>query len=242
MTAQIQTVEPTKQVSKKAVEKADKSNQMSTADYDRRRAEIEKSLDDAHDRFEQDNARYEQELSKLFIASGWTQEKLAKKEGMSQPYTSQLLRFGRFMEYCNCNISITPFNEGRFRDYWFQTGRELKDENARFQQVLDIVEGKMKPIKPKKKKQSQPRAVPAEASEDEADTVTTECGYTATVELNHTKTVNGLLKEMAEVITNVDPVIFVKQCSPRQHESLPDHVDIISKWLARVTEELERTD
>ena len=75
MPTQTQTAEATRQgkrpASKKTAEKPAKSNHMSTADYDKRRAAIEESFE----------ARFEQELSKLFIASGWTQEKWRRRRG-----------------------------------------------------------------------------------------------------------------------------------------------------------------
>jgi transcriptional regulator with XRE-family HTH domain len=40
-----------------------------------------------------------QELAALFHRSGWTQEQLAKKEGVKQPRVSQLLLFDRFLNF-----------------------------------------------------------------------------------------------------------------------------------------------
>jgi hypothetical protein len=43
--------------------------------------------------------RWEQELARLFVRSGWTQEELVKREGKSKGWIDQRLRFGRFLNF-----------------------------------------------------------------------------------------------------------------------------------------------
>jgi hypothetical protein len=63
-------------------------------------------------------------LCLLLERSGWTQEKLAEKEGKTQPWITYRLRFGRFLGFITTVIKIEtlPKNltEGRFRSFWEQ--------------------------------------------------------------------------------------------------------------------------
>ena len=65
----------------------------------------------------------DQELAKLFYASGWTQQELADKEGKSQQGIGQHLRLGMFISWFTTTGSKhenLPKNltERRFRSYW----------------------------------------------------------------------------------------------------------------------------
>ena len=233
MTLQAHHSEPTKEGKRPVSKKADKSLRMSEDDYDLRRDGITKRVNDAV-------ARYEQELSRLFIQSGWTQEELAEKEMRSQSWVDQHLRFGRFLEWVTTSGgNADNLSERRFRGYWSQTHRR-KHEGERFQQVVDLIEGKITAadliVEKKEKKR------PAVASENEVETVTAEwlqrrLGLSAPASL-----VIALLNELAEVLATTDPATFAQQCSSEKRELVLSHVDIVRKWLALVTEELERAE
>ena len=66
-------------------------------------------------------AKRDQAMAVLFIRSGWTQEKLAEKEGTTQQSIAYRLRFGRFVDFTTTvvNFENLPSNltERRFRGY-----------------------------------------------------------------------------------------------------------------------------
>ena len=162
---------------------------------------------------------------------------MAKKEGKSQSWVDQHLRFGRFLEWCSANTTAggdtDKLSERRFRENWSQTDRKLK-EGARFEQVVDLIEGKIKPIKPTKKQ----RPINA-ASDGKADTVASEFKGASPQEYKPA-VIQSLLTELAQVGASVEPEAFVRQCSSEKRELVLSHVDTTSKWLARVAEALER--
>jgi hypothetical protein len=93
----------------------------------------------------------DQEVARLFVECGWTQERIAKRMGWSQGRVAQRLIFGRFLNYYGRNNSESPphslgewhvLTEWRFRDAWRQSGKghrkETEDERfARVRALLD---------------------------------------------------------------------------------------------------------
>jgi hypothetical protein len=100
---------------------------------------------------------WEQELARLFVRSGWTQEQLAAKEHKSQkwidfyvrfgrfltfsttvlnPWISRLTLFGRFLDFApmGANAETLPNNlsERRFRAYWERSEKAGGNERQRF--------------------------------------------------------------------------------------------------------------
>jgi hypothetical protein len=71
--------------------------------------------------------RWEQELARLFVRSGWTQGELAKREGRPRPYVTRLLLFGRFLSFVpmgtNAESVLLGLTERRFRDFWDRTDK-----------------------------------------------------------------------------------------------------------------------
>jgi hypothetical protein len=63
-------------------------------------------------------ARRDQAFAEVFYLSGWTQQQLAVREGMSQPWVVCRLRFARFIQIITSgnNPSLAHgLTEGRFR-------------------------------------------------------------------------------------------------------------------------------
>ena len=89
------------------------------------------------------NAYRDQEIARLFVQSGWTQERIAQRMGKSQQHISRLLLFGRFLVFTPswCNPMKPPKNltEGRFRGYFERTDKTAK-EPRRFAEVLRLME------------------------------------------------------------------------------------------------------
>jgi hypothetical protein len=117
-----------------------RSNRMTQAEYERERERIKETYgDSARDA----GARRDQELAKLFYRSGWTQEVLAQKEGVTRISIVYRLRFGRFLEHVTTvtNPEFTPSNlsERKFRSYWERTDKEESNERIRFRAVLDLI-------------------------------------------------------------------------------------------------------
>ena len=86
-------------------------------------------------------ARFEQELARLFYRSGWTQEELAKKEGLKQPTVCQRLQFGRFLDFIGTtnNPAISKLTQSKFNGkngYWSRTDKIESNERIRFKAVL----------------------------------------------------------------------------------------------------------
>jgi hypothetical protein len=109
---------------------------MTEAQYDAERAKIAPDKATA-------GVWWEQDLAQLFARSGWTQEKLAKKEGKSRQWVAFRLTYGRFLMFATnvANAEKLPNNltEGRFRDLWFKTDQNEGNERIRFQQVLKFI-------------------------------------------------------------------------------------------------------
>lgn len=115
------------------------SSRMSEAEYDAERAKLRAAYGDTAG---EANGRREQELAALFYRSGWTQEELAEKEGMSRQWVLQRVLFGRFLDFATvvANVETTPKNltERKFRSYWERTDKSF-NERGRFVEVLKLI-------------------------------------------------------------------------------------------------------
>jgi hypothetical protein len=112
--------------------------QMSGGEYDAARAALGNRKDT--------NAKWDQELCKLFTASSWATEALARKEGI-HPRTMQLrLLFGRFLTFAEKRATtrarqcLNGLTEWRFRCLWQETVK-TGNEYQRFDVVLKALQG-----------------------------------------------------------------------------------------------------
>jgi len=125
---------------------------MSEAQYDIERAKLCTLYGDGSD--VELRAKRDQAWAVLFYKSGWTQQKLADKEGKDQSYIARRLLFGRFLQYMPIGIKAEslPKNltEGRFRALWEQTDKDLPKEEYRFRDVLKLLQSEaiMAPRRP----------------------------------------------------------------------------------------------
>lgn len=82
----------------------------------------------------------DQELARLFVACGWTQERIAGHLKKGQQWVSRRLIFGRFLDYAhgrNEQTAAETLTERRFRASWaLSRGR---DEDRRFAQVVTML-------------------------------------------------------------------------------------------------------
>lgn len=111
---------------------------MSEAEYDAERDQLRELYGDTS---KEAGAKADQALARLFFRSGWTQEKLAAKEGKSQRYISNRLCFGRFLGFSATalNADLPPnLTERAFRKVWERTEKD-SNERARFQAVLRLM-------------------------------------------------------------------------------------------------------
>jgi hypothetical protein len=113
---------------------------MTEAEYERERAKIAATKQQA-------GMRWEQELAALFYRSGWTVAQLAKREELSGNQISCLLRFGRFLDY-QCQDAnpetLAKLSEKRFRTIWWRAGEGKDDrkglyERERFRKIARII-------------------------------------------------------------------------------------------------------
>jgi len=119
----------------------------------------EAEYDDARARLAPDKAaagvRWEQDLALLFARSGWTQEKIAKKEGKGQQWISRRLIFGRFLTFTPTGVNaenlFANLTERRFRELWSETDQNEGNERIRFQQVMKLIEERISIVKPRVK-------------------------------------------------------------------------------------------
>jgi hypothetical protein len=114
---------------------------MTEEEYDRERSKLRQLYGDT-----KTEAKRDQILAALFHRSGWTQERLANKEGKSQQRIAQSLRFGRFLSFSTTVENPQPlpnnFTERRFRDYWSRTSGS--NERQRFDAVLKLMTAETK--------------------------------------------------------------------------------------------------
>jgi len=114
---------------------------MTDAEYDRAKAEFLAVYGASS---AEAKALRDQALARIFVRSGWTQEKLAAKEGKSHDWISVRLRFGRFLNFSTTveKDKIIPANltEGAFRKLWNQTDKNSPKDEYRFREVLRLIE------------------------------------------------------------------------------------------------------
>jgi len=114
------------------------TGRMSDAEYESERQRLRDTYGETK---KAAGVRWEQELALLFYRSGWTQEKLAEKEGKSQRWISYQLQFGRFLNFStpvlNQEKPAFLLTEGRFRGFWEKTEG---DERDRFRAVARLIE------------------------------------------------------------------------------------------------------
>jgi hypothetical protein len=112
--------------------------QMSGAEYDVARAVIGNRKDA--------KPKWDQELCKLFTASGWATEALARKEGIRPRTMQQRLLFGRFLTFAEKRAAtrarqcLNGLTEWRFRHLWRDTVK-TGNEYQRFDAVLRALQG-----------------------------------------------------------------------------------------------------
>ena len=114
---------------------------MTEAQYDAERAELRRLYGNSDTGA---IAKRDQSMALLFHRSGWTQEQLATKERMSQPWVVYRLRFGRFLNFTATVIKsefpLKDLTERGFREYWARTDRSETNERKRFTEVLRLIE------------------------------------------------------------------------------------------------------
>jgi|SRR5215475_1435956 len=108
--------------------------------YDQQREELRRLYGDSN---VEAVAKRDQALAELFHRSGWTQERLAQKEGKAQSWVAQRLRFGRFLNFITTviNEDVLPRNltERRFRQFWSEQEKHGGNDRQRFQATLDAI-------------------------------------------------------------------------------------------------------
>jgi hypothetical protein len=116
------------------------SQRMSDAEYEVHRARLRNLYGDSN---AEANAKRDQGLAILFYLSGWTQEQLAAKEGMSQKWIDLRLRFGRFLSFSTTVLKSESLpkslTERRFRLFWSQTDKD-GNERVRFREAARLIE------------------------------------------------------------------------------------------------------
>ena len=114
--------------------------QMTEVEYDRQRAKLRETYGDNSI---EAAAKRDQAIAILFYRSGWTQERLAKKERKSDSWALFHVRFGRFLNFLTDvrSSESLPKNltESRFRSYWLRADPKETNERIRFQAVLMLM-------------------------------------------------------------------------------------------------------
>lgn len=126
---------------------------MSEQEYDVEREKLREAYGDGRSSIEA-RAKADMALAKFFVETGWSRERLAKKEGASLQRISQRMFYGRFLNYSARGLAELPKNltENRFNGYWQQTlnqatrylggrsGGDVFNEEARFDEVIRLIE------------------------------------------------------------------------------------------------------
>ena len=78
-------------------------------------------------------------FTKLFERTGWTQGKLAEREGRPTAWVTFRLRFERFLRFAGTVSLPADLTEHRFRALWAQTDKNTREEELRFRQVVKLL-------------------------------------------------------------------------------------------------------
>lgn len=96
---------------------------------------IEMSVEEFARRYAAIESTHDRDLARLFVESGWTQERIAEQIGKSQSWVDQHLRFGRFLNFTTNVVKLRAnLTEGLFRSLWDVTDQKLSEQD-RFQSV-----------------------------------------------------------------------------------------------------------
>lgn len=117
------------------IERIEDHRSMNDAAYERERQQIRETYGDSGI---EAAALRDQALAKLFHRSGWTQERLAAKEGCSRSRVTQRLTFGAFLAFATDRNIPRNLTEWRFRSYWARTSGG--NERQRFAAVEKLIE------------------------------------------------------------------------------------------------------
>ena len=78
-------------------------------------------------------------FTKLFERTGWTQGKLAEREGRPTAWVTFRLRFERFLRFAETVSLPADLTERHFRALWAQTDKNTREEELRFRQVVKLL-------------------------------------------------------------------------------------------------------
>lgn len=81
----------------------------------------------------------DQALAALFYRTCWTQERLAKVEGMSQSNMAKRLQFGRFIAFIHGVNIPKNLSFRRFLNYWERSDKDESNERIRFRAVQTML-------------------------------------------------------------------------------------------------------
>lgn len=109
---------------------------MTPDDYRAERTRIEQTYGSSS---AEAGAHRDQALAALYHRSGWTQDELAKVEGITQSVAGKRMRFGRFLSFSPTGTNPRNLTERRFRSYWEQTEKN-PNERIRFAAVMRLIE------------------------------------------------------------------------------------------------------
>lgn len=122
---------------------------MTEQQFDARLQEIDKEYASKREGAE---AYRDQEMSRLFVQCGWTQEAIAKHMCKAQSWVARRLHFGRYLRFMpsghNHKPPPHPLTERRFRDNWARAGKghPKETEDERFARVQKLIEADNNPI------------------------------------------------------------------------------------------------
>jgi transcriptional regulator with XRE-family HTH domain len=135
---------------------SDKIQRITKAEYDRRRTALDQIYGT---NAASAAAKRDQALAALFAESGWTQEELADKEGKTQGWISQRLKFAAFLAFItdgNNPPEIPPdLSERRFRGLYAETDPNDTDQSRFIAVQLKLEAGSKPQRKPWKGNTSQ---------------------------------------------------------------------------------------